>query len=71
MLFEGLDLDTYFKTDELDISIVDELSLIKEKFCYLFVGHWIRGGLGHDRKDVGMMIKTFCETFKNTSERNR
>mgnify|MGYP003675712691 FL=1 len=71
VLFEGLDLDTYFKTDELDISIVDELSLIKEKFCYLFVGHWIRGGLGHDRKDVGMMIKTFCETFKNTSERNR
>jgi len=71
VLFEGIDLDTYFKTNELDVTIVDELSTIKEKFCYLFVGHWIRGGLGHDRKDIGMLIKTFCETFKNVAERNR
>jgi len=71
VLFEGLDLDTYFKTDKLDGTVVKELSSIKEKFCYLFVGHWIKGGLGHDRKDVGMLIKTFCETFKNVSERNR
>ena len=71
VLFEGLDLDVYFKTNELDKSIVDELSAVKEKFCYLFVGHWIKGNLGHDRKDVGMMIKTFCETFKNVNQRNR
>ena len=71
VLFEGMDLDTYFKTTELDKSIVDELSTIKEKFCYLFVGHWIKGGIGHDRKDVGMMIKTFCETFKNKEARNQ
>mgnify|MGYP003116674750 FL=1 len=71
VLFEGLDLDVYFKTNELDKSIVDELSTIKEKFCYLFVGHWIKGNLGQDRKDVGMMIKTFCETFKNVNQRNR
>jgi len=71
ILFEGLDLDTYIKTDKLDKSIVDELSTIKESFCYLFVGHWIKGSMGQDRKDVGMMIKTFCETFKNVSQRNK
>ena len=71
VLFEGVDLDTYFKTDKLDKPIVDELSQIKEKSCYLFVGHWIKGDLGQDRKDVGMMIKTFCETFKNTNSSKR
>jgi hypothetical protein len=25
--------------------------------------------LGHDRKDVGMLIKTFCETFKGKSNK--
>ena len=34
------------------------------------VGHWIKGDLGQDRKDIGMTIKTFCETFKNTSLKN-
>ena len=31
----------------------------------MFVGHWLQGGLGNDRKDLGMLIKTFLETFKN------
>ena len=44
---------------------MDELSAIKESFCYLFVGHWLKGNLGQDRKDTGMMVKVFCETFKN------
>ena len=61
----------YLKTDELDKSIVDELKQIPEKFCYLFVGHWIKGDIGHDRKDVGMMIKTFCETFKGVAKHNK
>jgi hypothetical protein len=25
----------------------------------------LQGGLGHDRKDIGMLIKVFCSTFKN------
>ena len=70
-LFEGVDIDTYFKTSKLHETVVDELSNIKESFCYLFVGHWLTGDLGHDRKDVGMMIKTFCESFKNKSAKNR
>tara|TARA_A100001201_G_scaffold15540_2_gene18691 strand:+ start:3458 stop:4813 length:1356 start_codon:yes stop_codon:yes gene_type:complete len=71
VLFEGLDLDIFFKTNELDKTVVDELSQIKEKSCYLFVGHWIKGDIGQDRKDVGMMIKTFCETFKNVAKHNK
>ena len=35
------------------------------EFNYLFVGHWLQGQIGEDRKDVGMMIKTFCTVFKD------
>jgi len=41
---------------------------IKEDFCYLFVGHWLKGDLGQDRKDVGMLIKSFVEAFKDTDD---
>ena len=42
-----------------------DLDGIKESFCFLFVGHWLQGNFGHDRKNVGYMIKAFLETFKN------
>ena len=42
-----------------------DLSSIKDEFCFLFVGHWMNGSLGHDRKNVGFLIKAFLETFKN------
>ena len=38
---------------------------IEERFVFLYTGHWLQGGLGHDRKDTGMLLKTFLETFKN------
>lgn len=44
---------------------------IPEKFCYLFVGHWLKGGMREDRKNVALLIKIFCETFKNVSYINR
>ena len=44
---------------------MDTLEEIEEDFCFLFVGHWLQGGLGFDRKDLGMLIKTFLETFKD------
>ena len=71
VLFEGADLDIYKKTSNIHETVKSELSDIKEDFCYLFVGHWLKGTFGQDRKDVGMMIKTFCETFKNKAARNR
>lgn len=45
-------------------SIKDVLKDVPEKFCYLFVGHWLRGELGEDRKNVGLLVKVFLETFK-------
>ena len=65
VLFEGADTEIYKPTKEFSKELVDELKGIKEDFCFLFVGHWLQGGLGNDRKDLGMLIKTFLETFKN------
>ena len=69
VLFEGVDLDTYFKTDEIHKTVDDQLKQIPEQFCFLFVGHWLNGELGKDRKYVGMLIRTFLETFKNKQNR--
>jgi hypothetical protein len=65
VLFEGADTEIYKPTKEFSKDLVDELKGIKEDFCFLFVGHWCQGSLGNDRKDLGMLIKTFLETFKN------
>lgn len=66
VLFEGIDIDLYKKLDNIpEGDIKDTLDSIEEEFCFLFVGHWLQGDLGQDRKDVGMMIKTFLETFKD------
>ena len=65
VLFEGLDMEIFNKSKsnfKLDI---------KEDFAFLFVGHWLQGDFGQDRKDVGGMIRTFLETFKNASKRNQ
>mgnify|MGYP003117673245 CR=1 FL=1 len=65
VLFEGLDKKVYHKTTEIPSTINDKLNEIPENFNYLFVGHWLQGKPGHDRKDVHTLIKTFCETFRN------
>jgi glycosyltransferase involved in cell wall biosynthesis len=68
ILFEGLDLNKYFFIKDEDLEETDlvlELDEIKEDFCFLFVGHWLQGEFGEDRKNVGLMIKTFLETFKD------
>jgi len=65
VLFEGADTKLYKPTKEFSKELVDELEVIKEDFCFLFVGHWLQGSLGQDRKDLGMLIKTFYESFKN------
>ena len=65
VLFEGADTELYKPTKEFSKDLVDTLEGIEEDFCFLFVGHWLQGGLGFDRKDLGMLIKTFLETFKN------
>ena len=65
VLFEGTDTNIFKKTKVFSKELNDKFSKIKEDFCFLFVGHWLQGDLGNDRKDLGMLIKTFLETFKN------
>jgi hypothetical protein len=72
VLFEGADLNKYFEiTDENlpDNDLVNTLDDMPESFAYLFVGHWMQGDLGEDRKNVGLLIKAFFEIFKNKSKK--
>lgn len=60
ILMEGANLDVYKpKTSTFNLDDVEE------SFAFLFVGHWMQGNLGHDRKNVGLLVKLFFETFKN------
>ncbi len=63
VLLEGADLSKY-----KPVKSTFDLSEIKESFCLLFVGHWLQGKLGEDRKNVGFMIKSFLETYKNKKD---
>lgn len=72
VLFEGVDLEKYFYIEDKDLEgtdLVEELDQIEEDFCYLFVGHWLQGEIGEDRKNVGLTIKTFLETFQGKKEK--
>ena len=60
VLFEGVDVSIFNGKSESSI-----LESVDTDFNFLFVGHWLAGDLGHDRKDVGMMIKTFCTVFQS------
>jgi glycosyltransferase involved in cell wall biosynthesis len=64
VLFEGVDLNKYFKSTPPKTDLTSELSKIKEDFAFLFVGHWLQGEFGEDRKNVGYMVKAFLEVFK-------
>jgi len=60
VLFEGV--DTTIFNGKSKSSILDS---VDTDFNFLFVGHWLQGSLGEDRKDIGMMIKTFCTIFQS------
>lgn len=64
VLPEEVDVDMFLNSDE-DF----DLSSIKESFAYLFVGHWLNGNDGHDRKNVYNLIKLFFNTFKNKKQK--
>jgi hypothetical protein len=64
VVFEGSNIDIYKPLNSKDITNID-LGYIKEKFCFLFVGHYLGGVAGEDRKNVSLLIKAFYETFKN------
>jgi hypothetical protein len=61
VLFEGINPDVYFPNTTTNFS----LNNVVESFNFLAVGHWLPGNIGHDRKNIGLTIKSFLETFKN------
>ena len=65
VLFEGVDLDVYNDDRSEEVRIKEVMRNVKEKFCYLFVGHWLNGEFKQDRKNVGGLIDTFLRTFKD------
>jgi len=65
VLFEGLDLDKYNKKPQNSGLLKD----VKEEFYFLYTGHWLPGKIGEDRKNTGLMIKTFLETFKGSGRK--
>jgi glycosyltransferase involved in cell wall biosynthesis len=66
VLFEGVDTEIFSKGSGKDI-----LADVKEDFNFLIVGHWLKGSLGQDRKDIGMAIKTFATVFQYTPKDKR
>lgn len=59
VLFEGADEKIYNNQyNGIDLNIESD-------FSFLFVGHWLKGNIGQDRKDVGMLIRCFTEAFKD------
>jgi len=68
VLFEGVDTDIYYpkQKHELEKDLCEELDgLIKEDFAYLHVGQWGNAGFGEDRKNIGVLIKSFLKAFAN------
>jgi len=63
VLHEGVRLDIYNKSIEMNSGIENTLNEIEEDFAFLFVGHWLKGDFGQDRKDLSGLIYTFIETF--------
>ena len=66
VLFEGVNIDVFNSKSSLSI-----LDSVDTDFNFLFVGHWLQGNLGQDRKDTGMMIKTFCTVFKDLPKKQQ
>jgi glycosyltransferase involved in cell wall biosynthesis len=64
VIFEGADIEKY-----KPVKSTFDLSNVKEEFAYLFVGHWMQGQMGEDRKNVGLLVKAFYETFKNKAKK--
>ena len=59
VLFEGVDTEIFSKGTGKDV-----LANVKEDFNFLIVGHWLKGDLGQDRKDIGMAVKTLATVFQ-------
>ena len=68
VLLEGANLEVYkpLKINEFkELNLLKDINSIPEDFAFLSVGHWMQGDLGEDRKNIGVTLRSFYETFKN------
>jgi hypothetical protein len=66
VLHEGVRTDVFNREIPLEENLKNTLDEIKEDFTFLFVGHWLKGDFGQDRKDLSGLIYTFFESFGDT-----
>jgi len=65
-LFEGIDEVTYKPQTASKFN----LDNVTEDFCFLFNSMWVGNSpIGEDRKNIGLLIKSFFETFKNKTNK--
>ena len=72
VLLEGADLNVYKPIKEKEIkelNLLKDINSIPEDFAFLVVGHWMQGNIGQDRKNIGVTLKSFYETFKNKKKK--
>lgn len=68
VIMEGCNIDIYKPLEVKDLKekdLLTSINSIPENFLFLFMGHWMSGDLGEDRKNVGLLVKAFYEIFKN------
>jgi len=72
VLLEGANLDVYkpLKSKDLkELNLLKDINTIPEDFAFLVVGHWMQGEMGEDRKNIGVTLRSFYETFKNNKKK--
>jgi hypothetical protein len=59
VLHNCIDTAVFGKKAPMDMGFTKVLDSIPETFCYAFVGHWLKGEFGEDRKNVPLLVKLF------------
>lgn len=70
VLHNCIDTNVFGKNAAVDTAFTKKLDSIPESFCFAFVGHWLRGDYGEDRKNVGLLVKLFLETFRQVKTKS-
>jgi glycosyltransferase involved in cell wall biosynthesis len=70
VLHNCIDTAIFGKNAPTDKELTNVLNSIPETFCFLFVGHWLKGDYGEDRKNVAMLVKLFLETFRQVKTKH-
>lgn len=68
VLFEGIDVQTYKPIKDVKASTFN-LDMVEESKAFLYVGHWLQGEDDHDRKGVGMLVKSFIDHYQGRKNR--